>query len=100
MGDGYERVHWMLEEAWHGDQVAEPFRYEVMTATGHLASPIFALQEFCYGQGAATGWAAQAAMAARPAFAADADPLLFTGEMMYPWMFAEIAALRPFAGRG
>ena len=25
-------------------------------------------------------------------------PLLFTGEMMYPWMFRDIAALRPFAG--
>jgi hypothetical protein len=37
-------------------------------------------------------------MAKLPAFARDADPLLFTGEMMYPWMFQEINALRPFAG--
>jgi hypothetical protein len=26
------------------------------------------------------------------------DPLLFTGEMMYPWMFERISALTPFAG--
>ncbi|MEU8034058.1 hypothetical protein AB0C13_36600, partial [Streptomyces sp. NPDC049099] len=32
----------------------------------------------------------------RPDFAEDADPLLFTGEMFYPWMYEEIAGLRPF----
>jgi hypothetical protein len=69
-----------------------------MTATGFIDSPIFALQEFTYGQGAvATGWAAQRALAAHWQFAEDANPLLFTGEMMYPWMFREIAALTPFA---
>jgi proline iminopeptidase len=33
---------------------------------------------------------------ADPAFAEDARPLLMTGEMIYPWMFAEIKALRPY----
>jgi hypothetical protein len=37
-------------------------------------------------------------MARRPEFAADRDPLLFTGEMFFPWMFEEIGALRPFRG--
>jgi hypothetical protein len=37
-------------------------------------------------------------MARHSQFARDADPLLFTGEMMYPWMFREISALKPFAG--
>ena len=31
-----------------------------------------------------------------PEFAEDERPLLFTGEMIYPWMFEEIAGLRPF----
>lgn len=98
MGDGHLKLHWLLEEAWHGDRLAAQFRYDVMAATGYVDSPLFALQEYCYGQGAATGWAAAAELARRPEFAEDADPLLLTGETMFPWMFTDIAALRPFAG--
>jgi hypothetical protein len=36
-------------------------------------------------------------MAAFPEFAEDADPLLLTGETIHPWMFDDIAGLRPFA---
>jgi hypothetical protein len=32
-----------------------------------------------------------------PEFAADAPELLFTGEMIYPWMFETHAALRPLS---
>ena len=45
-----------------------------------------------------TAWAAERAISQHPEFAADHDPLLFTGEMFYRWMFEEIAALRPFLG--
>ncbi|MEV7625300.1 alpha/beta fold hydrolase [Actinoplanes sp. NPDC089786] len=99
MSYGYAQVHWLLDEAWHGAELSDTFRYAVMAQTGYVDQALSALQEFIYGQhGVATGWAAERAMAVRPEFAADADPLLFTGEMMYPWMFREIAALRPFAG--
>ncbi|GAA5190775.1 alpha/beta fold hydrolase [Rugosimonospora acidiphila] len=98
MGDGFTRVHWMLEEAWQRGELSDVFRHQVMAATGFTEGPLFALQEYCYGQpGAPTRWAAQRALDQRPEFSADADPLLFTGEMMYPWMFREIAALAPFA---
>jgi pimeloyl-ACP methyl ester carboxylesterase len=98
MSDGYETVHWTLERAWHGAEISDVFRYDVMNHTNHVEGPVFALQEFTYGgPGRATRWAAERALARHPAFAADADPLLFTGEMMYRWMFDEIAALRPFA---
>jgi pimeloyl-ACP methyl ester carboxylesterase len=99
MSDGYANLHWLLDEAWHGKELADGFRYQAMQATSFVDTPIFALQEFTYGQGAvATGWAADRALRQHPEFAADADPLLFTGEMFYPWMFSEISALRPFAG--
>jgi pimeloyl-ACP methyl ester carboxylesterase len=99
MSYGYAYLHWLLDEAWHGENLSATFRYEVMTATGFIDQPLFALQEYCYGQAnGPTGWAAARAMESRPEFAAGATPLLFTGEMMYPWMFEQIAALRPFAG--
>lgn len=98
MSDGFERVHWIIDEAWHGDQLADPFLRQVMAMTCHAEGPMFALQEITYNQGAdASGWAAEAELARHPEFAPDADPLLFTGEMMYPWMFREIRALQPFA---
>src|SRR3712207_9161314 len=43
----------------------------------------------------ATAWAAEAERG--PEFDGDVRPLPFTGEMIYPWMFDEIASLRPFA---
>ncbi|XVU21613.1 alpha/beta fold hydrolase [Actinoplanes sp. CA-054009] len=93
MSYGYAQVHWLLDEAF-----SDSFRYEVMQLTGFVGQPLYALQEYVYGQGAgATNWAAARALSARPEFAADADPLLFTGEMMYPWMFEQIRALRPYA---
>lgn len=99
MSDGYERIHWLIEEAWHGGELADGFRYEVMIATGFVDTPLFPLQEYTYGKpGEASEWAAERALARYPEYAADASPLLFTGEMMYPWMFREIRALMPFAG--
>ncbi|MEU3693659.1 alpha/beta fold hydrolase [Streptomyces narbonensis] len=100
MGDGFERVHWLLDEALGEDgQLSDTFLHQVMTLTGFTDNPLFAvMQESLYGQGAGpTGWAAARALAGFPEFAEDADPLLLTGEMMYPWMFREIAGLRPFA---
>ena len=98
MSDGFERVHWMLDSAWHRDELSDRFRYDAMTATAFVDGPVYALQEFTYAQGnGPTGWAAQRAVEADPRFAADADPVLFTGETMFRWMFDQIAALRPFA---
>ncbi|MDV5143494.1 alpha/beta fold hydrolase [Streptomyces sp. SBC-4] len=100
MGDGFERVHWLLDEALDADgELSDTFLHQVMAQTGFTDNPLFAvMQESLYGQGAGpTGWAASRALADFPEFAEDADPLLLTGEMMYPWMFREIAGLRPFA---
>ncbi|MFC0506544.1 alpha/beta fold hydrolase [Micromonospora costi] len=100
MKPGYERLHWLLDEAFTGDEVSATFLHDVLARTSYRDNPLFAaLQESIYGHGAgATGWAAQAERDRRPQFAEDARPLLFTGEMIYPWMFEEIAELRPFRG--
>lgn len=96
---GLAQLHWILDEAWHGDRLSDTFLHEVQRLTAFTDVPLFALQECTFGQGGRpSAWAADRALRTYPEFAADADPLLFTGEMMYPWMFREIAALRQFAG--
>ncbi|MEU7836247.1 alpha/beta fold hydrolase [Nonomuraea sp. NPDC049129] len=98
MKPGYERMHWLLDEALDGDHVTDTFLQQVLARSSYSDNPLFAaLQESIYGSGpGATGWAAERERAHHPAFAESARPLLFTGEMMYPWMFAEIRVLRPF----
>ena len=100
MGDGYDKLHWLLDEAWHGAELSDVFLHGVLTATAFAEGPLFALQEYTYGQPGLppTAWAAERAISQHPEFAADHDPLLFTGEMFYRRMFEEIAALRPFLG--
>ncbi|GAB3961962.1 alpha/beta fold hydrolase [Actinoallomurus acanthiterrae] len=100
MKPGYERMHWLLDEAFNGDELSAVFLHGVLARSSYSDGPLFAaLQESIYGHGAgATGWAAQAERAGHPRFAEDARPLLFTGEMIYPWMFQEISELRPFRG--
>nr|WP_236714725.1 alpha/beta fold hydrolase [Nonomuraea pusilla] len=93
-GDGMESLHWLVEEAWAGGRLTDEFLYTVMAETGFVGSPLYAvLHEAIYAQGGPTAWAAQRT---RPA-AFDA-PDMFTGEMIYPWMFDDIRALRPFKG--
>lgn len=106
MKPGYERMHWLLDEALPDGrpdgrgEVSETFLHQVLARSSYADNPLFAaLQESIYGSGpGATAWAAERELARHPAFAEDARPLLFTGEMMYPWMFEEIRALRPFRG--
>ncbi|GAA1930295.1 alpha/beta fold hydrolase [Streptantibioticus ferralitis] len=100
MGDGYERVHWLLDEAFDAaGELTDTFLLQVMQQTGFVENPLFTiLQEPCFAQdNRPTAWAARRIAGEHPRFAEDAAPLLFTGEMIYPWMFEEIRALRPFA---
>ncbi|MFC8510017.1 alpha/beta fold hydrolase [Streptomyces sp. NPDC057411] len=102
MGDGFERLHWLLDEALDetGDGgPTDTFLHQVAALTGFTDNPLFAvLHESIYAQGTGpTAWAAERALAAFPEFAEDADPLLLTGETIHPWMFEEVSGLRPFA---
>ena len=97
MSYGFENVHWLLDDAWADDELHPAFLYQVGLSTGFVDNVLYPLQEYCYGSGAATDWAAQREWGRRPDFAADARPVLFTAEMMFPWMFREIRSLTPFA---
>lgn len=109
MAPGFDRVHWLFDEAWAAEPdrtgaLSDQFLAEVAQRTSFDDNPLFAiLQESIYGNGTAasggtgaTGWAAERVRAGLPQFSPDERPLLFTGEMMFPWMFDEIRSLRPF----
>jgi len=97
--DGYERVHYLLEEAWDGPELSPTFLAGVQENTSFATGPLYAvLHEPCYAQRAATRWAAQRVRDELPEF----DPggegrVLFTGEMTYPWMFEQERVMQPFA---
>lgn len=96
----FDLLHHLLEEAFVVDDLSELFLRRVDAAISFAEKPLFAvLHEPIYGQGAATGWAAQRVRAEFPQFNLDGGgPVRFTGEMIYPWQFAEDPALIPLAG--
>jgi pimeloyl-ACP methyl ester carboxylesterase len=98
MGPGFENIHWLLDEAFAGDRLSYQFLASVMHSTAYHGNPLFAvIHEAIYGEGeGATAWSAERLLGEFPEFDAKARPLLFTGEMIYPSMFEEIALLRPF----
>jgi len=100
--DGSHELHYLLENPWDGDGgLSDAFLADVGDRASYLRAPLYAvLHEACYAQGPATRWAAQRVRAEFPAFdpaaAVDGDaPLLFTGEMVYPWTFEVDPALVP-----
>jgi len=96
MGDYAETLHWLIDEAWDGEELAARFLYGVMNATPYGPGPIYTvLHEAIYAQDdRPTNWSAERL---RPVeFGPDESPLLFTGEMIYPWMLEEHGLLRPF----
>jgi pimeloyl-ACP methyl ester carboxylesterase len=101
MSTGSDELHYLLEGAFAGDQLSDAFLHDVYGRLTFAAGPLYAaLHEPCYAQGAATRWSAQRILAEfgefnpGPALAGE-RPLLFTGEMIYPWMFDRDPVLRP-----
>jgi pimeloyl-ACP methyl ester carboxylesterase len=99
--DGFETVHYLLEEAFvdgpAGPELSDTFLSGVLNEISFAGRPIYAiLHEACYCQGEASRWSAERVRAEYPAFEPAPDqPPLFTGEMIYPWMFDEDRALQP-----
>lgn len=101
MKPGFERLHWLLDEAFEadGETLSPGFLEAVQSRTSFRGNPLFAvLQENIYrhGSNGATRWAADREAERHPDFDVAQRPLLFTGEMIYRWMFEEISELMPF----
>jgi pimeloyl-ACP methyl ester carboxylesterase len=102
MSDGFEMVHYLLEDAFvegaSGPEISHVFLHGFEHILAYNTNPIFSiLHEAAYAEGVATRWAAERVRAEFPEFDVDGDhtPVLFTGEMIYAWMFEEYGKLRP-----
>ena len=79
-----------------GREVNWNFLFHLEQLQSFDTNPIFSLlHEACYAQGEATRWSAQRLRAEFPEFDPAAQDLLFTGEMIYPWMFDTYPQLAP-----
>ena len=102
MSDGYEAVHYLIEDAFVETASGRDMNWNFLSHLEHSQSfdtnPIYSLlQEACYTQAAASDWSAQRLIGEFPQFAHDAHtvgPVLFTGEMIYPWMFDQYPQLQ------
>ncbi|MEW5301937.1 MAG: hypothetical protein WDW36_004761 [Sanguina aurantia] len=105
-GGGFERLHYQLESFFDCDGGVNPaFLKSFENGMSWDTNPLYSLlHESIYCQGAASDWAAQrvieteglAAQFDAVSTAEAGQPVMFTGEMVYPWMFDDIAALRPY----
>ncbi|MFI9330855.1 alpha/beta fold hydrolase [Kitasatospora sp. NPDC052868] len=108
-GSGAGVLHYLLEEAWvegvGGPELSDTFLAGVQAKLSFAEGPLYAvLHESIYGQRsvdpAGTAWSAERVRKEFPEFDAEAAlesgaPVLFTGEMIYPWLFDADPALRP-----
>jgi pimeloyl-ACP methyl ester carboxylesterase len=99
MSDGFERVHYLVESALlPNGEVDYRFLRAFEDAQSWDTGPIYSLlHEPIYAQGEATKWAAERVLAEYPDFARE-DVVYFWGEMVYPWLFEDVRALRPLRG--
>jgi pimeloyl-ACP methyl ester carboxylesterase len=102
-GTGSHTLHYLLEDPFAGSELNDDFCSRAEVILSLASAPLFALlHEAEYSRGPATRWAAQRVRAQFPEFdgarAVDGDePLMFTGEMIYPWMFETDPVLQPLA---
>ncbi|MEQ7123545.1 alpha/beta fold hydrolase [Actinopolymorpha sp. B11F2] len=100
MRSDFDALHYLLEEAFvdglSGPELSDTFLVGVGSAP-FSSGPLYAvLHEACYCQGVASAWSAERVYTQRPEFALDpGTPFLFTGEMIYPYLFEEVPALVP-----
>jgi proline iminopeptidase len=95
-----DSLHYLLEGAFTetagGSRLSDPFLEQMQGIVSRRSNPLYALMhESIYGQGEATDWSAWRVLREYPEFEPDADLLLLTGEMVYPWYFDQDPALRP-----
>jgi pimeloyl-ACP methyl ester carboxylesterase len=97
--DGFETVHYLLEEAFDETKDGPVPSYNFLHGIAHTmpyeTSPIFSLlHEALYCEGSSSNWSAERVRSEFPEFDSD-DTTLFSGEMIFPWMFDVFPRLAP-----
>ncbi len=98
---GFEEIHYLLETAFvtrrSGRELRQTFLRAFENRFSFETNPIYALlHEAEYCQREASNWSAERIRGEYPEFdLASGGPVLFTGEVVYPWMFEEYPALQP-----
>jgi len=101
MSNGFEIVHYLLENAFLRNATDREISYTFLRGFENTipfeTNPIYAvLHESIYCEGVASNWSAERVRSEYPQFEITPDqPVLFAGEMVYPWMFDECRYLRP-----
>ncbi|VXB49580.1 alpha/beta fold hydrolase [Arthrobacter sp. 8AJ] len=95
-----DSLHYLLEDAFvetpGGPRLSDTFLEQLTGVVSRRSNPLYALMhESIYGQEQATNWSAWRMLGEHPWFRPDAEPLLLTGEMVYPWYFEQDPALQP-----
>lgn len=103
-GHSMNTIHYLLETAFVPNAAKETLSFVFLRGIENLmdfnTNPIYSLlHEAIYCQGAASKWSADRILKAFPQFdfsARKSDPIFFTGEMIYSWMFDEYNCLKQF----
>ncbi|XP_030490726.2 uncharacterized protein LOC115707044 [Cannabis sativa] len=105
---GFERLHYMFETVWDPvlvpgapKQISYNFLDAFEKSNAFNTNPLYALlHESIYCEGASSRWSAHRIRADHDSnfdaikAAKESRPVLFTGEMIFPWMFDEFHALK------
>lgn len=97
---GFDPLHYLLDESFvdglDGPVLGDTFLGGVQQIVSFAARPLYAaLHESIYCQGGRSAWAAERVRTEFAEFDPDVPEPLFTGEMMYPFMFNEDPSLVP-----
>jgi len=104
MTGGYETLYFLLEQAFAdvdgSPEISYVFKHQLMGLLDFDTNPIFAfLHESIYCQQFASNWAAQRVRDNQHSAVFDycggEQAFAFTGEMLFPWMFEQLANLKP-----
>ncbi|WP_028927631.1 alpha/beta fold hydrolase [Pseudonocardia acaciae] len=100
----FDGLHALLEDPFvtvgGARRLSDAFLHGLSGAVSFATRPLYAvIHEPIYCQGSASRWSAHRIRDEQGGrFEPDADPFLFTGEMVYPWMFDEDPSLVPLRG--
>lgn len=98
---GAEDLYFQIEQAIETingeEKIRTLFLHYIMMEQAYLTNPLYCiLHESIYCQQDASNWSAHRVREQFPQFNYKSDePLLFTGEMVYPWMLDQLETLKP-----